>query len=186
MGLILSIVLVIAVAVYLWRFMFSVSIPNTPKPLETKMLSPASVALFKVPVDKEAAFLMCTFSLLGKLVEVDGCISKEEEEIVRNYASETLELSGKALNMAMMVFFQAVDSPLDMKDYTERLKQSFPEDVELFDKIISTLVAVTAVDGVVSPNEDATMRKVALELGLSEPGYLRIRDKYISYEPVLH
>jgi tellurite resistance protein len=52
--------------------------------------------------------------------------------------------------------------------------------------MIETLVGVAAIDGALSPQEDETIRSVALELGLNEPGYHRIRSKFVAYQPTVH
>lgn len=130
-----------------------------------------------LPADAQSAFLVCTFSMLGKLAEADGQVSKDEEEKVKQYAEERLLLDTKTKALALKVFKDAVSSPLQLRDYAEKFRSTYPDRVQLLDRMVEILVEVSAADGVLAPREEELARSAALLLGLTEAGYERIKKK---------
>ena len=130
-----------------------------------------------LPAESQGAFIVCAFSMLGKLAEADGEISKEEIGVVENYVDTRLNLDRRHRKLALRVFREASSSPLELRDYAEKFHRTYPDQVQLSDKMIEILVEVSAADGVLAPREDALIRSAALLLGLTGAGYERIRSK---------
>jgi DnaJ like chaperone protein len=138
-----------------------------------------------IPSDSQAAFLVCTFSMLGKLAEADGNVSKDEVEKVREYIRNKLNLNTKAEQLALKVFRDASCSPLELRDYAEQFNKSYKHRVKLHDQMIEILVELSLSDGRLSPNEDRLIRSAALLLGLTEAGYERIKNSKTKPEEFL-
>ena len=71
---------------------------------------------------------------------------------------------------------------LELRDYAEKFRKTYPERFRLFDSMIEILVEVSVADGVLSTREDKLIRSAALLLGLTEPGYEGIRANYVRAE----
>ena len=73
-----------------------------------------------------------------------------------------------------------------MQDYAIRFHRSFPDRVQLLDRMIEILLEVSVADGVLSLEEDKMIRSAALLLELSEPGYERLKAKYVTAQATTH
>ena len=133
----------------------------------------------EIPLESRATFIVCTFSMLGKLSGIDGEISEAEMRRVEKYIDEELKLDDKTRALALETFETASRSPLDLRDYAEKFASAFPDRVQRLNQLVEILVAVSVADGVLSPEEDRAIRSTALLLGISEPAFERIKSKYI-------
>lgn len=132
-----------------------------------------------IPSDSQATFIVCTFSMLGKIAEADGEVSPDEIRRIGEFVDRELKLDAKTRALALRVFEEALESPLELRDYAERFQSAFPDRVQRQEQMIDILTAVSAADGTLSPEEDRLIRSAALLIGLTEPGYLRIREKHV-------
>lgn len=134
----------------------------------------------KYPEESQAAFLVCTFSMLAKIVAADGAVSPREMSAITGYMDNELQYDKKAKALAMKVFDDALDSPLELRDYAQKFKDAFPDRVQLLDRIVQILLEVSFADGMLDPAEDSEVRTAALLLGMSDPGYQRLKKKFIT------
>ncbi len=139
-----------------------------------------------LPSDAQSAFIVCTFSLLRKLAEVDGRVEKAETQRVKEYASDQLKLGPKESKLAMKVYKDAGSSPLSIQDYADRFAQVYRDRVQLHDRMVKILLEVAIADGAFSDAEGAAIRSVALRLGLSEPGFQRMKRGVAGEERLIH
>ena len=140
----------------------------------------------KLPSDSRSAFLVCTFSMLGKLAEADGQVSPEEVTKVEQFIDEQLQLDRKTKALALKVFRDAPKAPLELRDYAEKFNATFPDRVQLLDRMVEILVEVSVADGVLGVEEERLIRSVALLLGLTEAGYKRIKQKHVTASQTVH
>jgi len=139
-----------------------------------------------IPADTETAFLVCTFSMLGKLAQTDGRVSEEETARVEKYIDESLKLDKKRRALALKVFREGASSPLELRDYAEKFASTYPDRVQLCDRMIGILVDLAGADGLLSPAEDEEIGSAAILLGLSQAGYKRIKEKHLVGKPTIH
>ena len=139
-----------------------------------------------IPADSPSAFYFCTFGMLGKLASADGKVSRDERRKVEDYMVNTLQLGRKQKKLAMDIFNEALESPLRLQDYAIQFHKSFPDRVQLHDRMIEILVEVSVADGVLSLEEDKMIRSAALLLELSEPHYERVKAKFVAPEAMTH
>lgn len=142
--------------------------------------------LMKLPAESRSAFIVCAFSMLGKLAEADGRVTSDEEEKVKQYISNKLFLDRKTAQLALKVFRESAESPLELRDYAEKFSSSYPDRVQLLDAMVEILVELSLADGRLSAREDELIRSAAILLGLTEAGYQRIKDKFLEPEHLTH
>ncbi len=130
-----------------------------------------------IPKESGASFITYTFSMLGKIAGADGTVSPEEIAKVEQYIDRVLRLDGKLRLLAMQVFRDAVDSPLELQDYAERFKSTFVDKVQLASQLIEILLELSIADGRLSPEEDSSVRSAALLLELSIPAYEGMKQR---------
>ena len=132
-----------------------------------------------LPSSSQGAFIVCTFSMLSKLAALDGDVSEEELVRVEEYIEDSLKLDRKTKKLALNVFQEARESPLEIRDYAEQFKKTYPDAVQLHDRLIEVLVELSVADGRLDEAENKVIRSAALLLGLTEAGYNRIKSKYV-------
>ena len=130
-----------------------------------------------LPTESPAAFITYTFSMLGKVAAADGQVSADELMRVEKYIDEELKLEPKLKALALQVFADAFDSPLELRDYAVKFNDIFQYHIQLADRVVEILLCVSAADGEISFEEEKLLRSAALLLGLSLPGYERLRQK---------
>jgi len=133
-----------------------------------------------IPVESRAAFIICVFSMLGKLAEADEHVSPAETAKVESYIDFQLRLDRETKALALKVFRDAASSPLELRDYAEKFRKTYPEGDRLCDSIVEILVELSVADGVLSIREDKLIGSAALLLGMTEPGYNGIKAKHVS------
>ena len=131
----------------------------------------------KLPSESPATFITLTFSLLGKIAASDGKVSADEIHRVERYVDKELQLEPKLKALAMQVFADAFDSPLEVRDYAEKFSSTFRDKVQMADQVVELLLCLSAADGAITTEEDQLVRSAALLLGLSTVGYNRLKEK---------
>jgi DnaJ like chaperone protein len=144
-------------------------------PRETTRSSQA----MNIPVESRSAFIVCVFSMLGKLAEADKHVSPEETAKVDSYIDSHLRLDREIRALALNVFRDAARSPLELRDYAEKFRKTYSESYRLCDSIIEILVELSVADGVLSIREDELIRSAALILGMTAPAYEGIKAKHV-------
>jgi len=139
-----------------------------------------------IPAESRSAFLVCVFSMLGKLASADGEVSPEETAKVEEYMGSRLNLDRETRALALRVFRESVTSPLELRDYAEKFRDTHRERYRMFDAMIEILVELSVADGVLSSREDALIRSAALVLGLTGPAYEGIKAKRVRGQHLSH
>lgn len=140
----------------------------------------------EIPQYAEAAFISCTFGMLGLIACADGRVSKIEEKFVEQFIKDNLKFDKKRTAFALEIFRDAKNSPLDMRDYANRFRKELGGRISLRDRLVEVLVSLSIVDGVLSEEEDALIRSAVLLLDLSEPAYEGLKRKFVRPEQQIH
>ena len=133
----------------------------------------------KLPADSPSSFIACVFSLLGKLAAADGRVTKDETRKVERYIDEELKLDPKLRILALEVFQEAFDSPLEVRDYVEKFSHVFRDKVQLPEQVVELMLCVSMADGELNDSEAQLVRSAALLMGLSPPAFERVKEKVI-------
>lgn len=159
---------------------------NAFLPTRAKARARANRPSSKLPKDSEGTFIVCAFSMLGKLAQADGAISQEEIQRVDDYIGNSLKLDSKLRELALSVFKEAGSSPLEMRDYAERFQKTFSEKVHLASELVTILLEVGASDGILALEEERNIRTAALLIGMSDPGFERLKQEILGQSPIVH
>ncbi len=131
-----------------------------------------------MPKESQAAFITCTFAMLGKIASADGGVSEHEVRRVEKYLDQELKLDKKLRALAVQVFQESFTSPLELTDYAERFQKTFPDRLRHLDRLVEILIEVSLSDGKLEQREEELIYSAALALGLSKPAYERIKSKH--------
>ena len=155
-------------------------------PVQT-MPTPKREALeVRIPEDSESAFILCTFSMFGKLANVDGSSDSNERGRVEEYATSVLRLSPEATARALRVYEEARTSPLSLQDYADKFATVFKDRVTLLDKTVTALLELAVADGVFDEKEEREIYSAALRLGISKPHFERLKREHVPSGNFLH
>jgi DnaJ like chaperone protein len=140
----------------------------------------------KLPAESQQAFIVCAFSMLAKLSETDGVVSAPEKAVLNAYIRDELGLNRKFERLALRVFDEAKDSPLQLRDYAIAFCDAYPDRIQLHESLLRTLLALSVSDGVFTEDERLALRSVALILGFSEAAFERMVFEFVKPQNLLH
>ncbi len=139
-----------------------------------------------LPVDAEAQFLFCTFSMAAKIIASDGTVTEAELLKLKSFIEDELKLQEKEKAVALRVFQEALASELEIREYALAFRKYFPQRVQLTDKVIVTLLKLAAADGYLSEDEERKIQSAALLLDISAPAFVRLKKEYVHKELAYH
>jgi uncharacterized tellurite resistance protein B-like protein len=135
----------------------------------------------QLPSESRATFLLCTFSLLAKVAKADDGVGDAEVSRMERYIQEKLKLTDKYRAVALTIFHEGVESPLDYREYVEIFRKTFPDRIQLFATLVDTLLEIATADGKLDIREEELIRSIALLLDCSEPYFEKRKQEYLGY-----
>ena len=124
-------------------------------------------------------FFVAAFSMLAKLVQVDGRISEEEIASIERFMREDLRLSPASRRVAIDIFNTAKTSPHAFDDFAFQFYGAFQQRPEILEFMIDILMRVAMADRDFSAGEEALIQRAAQIFHLSEPGYQNLRSRHV-------
>jgi DnaJ like chaperone protein len=125
------------------------------------------------------AFFIGAFSMLAKLSQSDGRISKEEVESVRRFMAQDLNLNPQSQQIAMNIFQAAMDSPGTFEEFTSQFYQQFKFQPQLLDLMMDIMLRVSLADGVLNESERRLIMAAKEIFHFSDAKYHAIESRYI-------
>ena len=119
--------------------------------------------------DAQMTFFVAAFSMLAKLVQADGRVSKEEIATIERFMQDDLRLSPASRQVAINIFHTAKTSPHAFDDFALQFFQAFRNRPEILAFMLDILVRVALSDREFSPAEETLVRRAARIFGLPEP-----------------
>lgn len=99
-------------------------------------------------------FFISAFSMLGKLVGVDGRVTESEIASVRRFMTEVLGLSRRSRQVAEQIFYAAAKAPLTFNDFAKQFYAQFHAQPRLIEMMVDILLKVSVADGKITPAEE--------------------------------
>jgi len=124
-------------------------------------------------------FFVATFSMLAKLAETDGKISKEEVDTVEKFMLYDLNLSPRSRQMAMGIFYEAGRNPMRFQDFALQFYQHFQYRPELLEFMVDILLRLAVSDGDLSPGEETLIRSAVDVFRMPDSRYQALKGKYV-------
>lgn len=124
-------------------------------------------------------------ALAAIVAKSDGAITKQEVSFLRQFVSKQFGIVGEELDSYGAAFNYGKNHPNEYKDFTDIII-SFYNRRDIMISIAYLLVAIAMQDEAISPKEDNQIRKILLELGLSEYEYSSIKASFVKNESYYH
>ena len=130
--------------------------------------------------EAQMAFFLGAFSMLAKLAQVDGNVSKEEMASIDRFMVHDLQLNQQSREVAVTIFNTALQSPGSFEAFAQQFYDRFRFQPQLLDLMIDIMLRVSLADGVMSSGEENMIRTAAGIFNFSESQYGAIRSRYVS------
>lgn len=123
------------------------------------------------PPERRVAFAIAVIALGAKMAKADGHVTRDEVAAFR----EVFHIAPKDEANAARVFNLARQDVTGYRDYARRIRTMFRGDSAVLTDLMEGLFHVATADGAYHPDEDAFLRDVAREFGLSDICFDRLR-----------
>jgi DnaJ like chaperone protein len=127
---------------------------------------------------RQAAYFLTLFSLLGKLAKADGQVTRAEGDMVISFL-DRMGVQGEARSFAIRVFNEAKDSPYSAEDLARQFAQITGGRHELRLAMMDMLFQIALADGHYHPAEEALIGRIAAVLGMSAAEMDSIRRRHV-------
>ena len=126
----------------------------------------------------QLTFYVAAFSMLAKLVQVDGQVKQEEVDSVEQFMASDLNLDPYGQRITKNIFFAALKSTQRFEDFAYQFYAQFKSQPQLLELMIDILFRVSTADGDLSTSEETLIRSAVRIFQFSEADYLKIKQKY--------
>jgi DnaJ like chaperone protein len=126
----------------------------------------------------QLTFYVAAFSMLAKLVQVDGRVKQEEVDSVEQFMVHDLNLDPSGQRITKKIFFTAMKANQRFEDFAYQFYAQFKSQPQFLELMIDILLRVSTADGKLSQSEDMLIRSAVRIFQFSEEGYLKIKQKY--------
>ncbi len=109
--------------------------------------------------ERQSAYFVSMFTMLGKLAKIDGQVSKEEGDMLIKILNET-QLSGEQRELAISLFNKGKDSPYSIDALAHQFFEIARTNKPLLASFYDMLYALAIADGVFHPAEREALEKI--------------------------
>jgi DnaJ like chaperone protein len=127
----------------------------------------------------QLAFFVSTFSMLAKLVKIDGQVSNEEIDAVEFFASQDLKLSVQDKEIAFNVFRAALNSPAEFEDFAVQFYQHFQQKPQMIEMMVDILLRVSVADGDLNTHEERLIKRAVDIFHFGDQNYFQLKSRYV-------
>ncbi len=117
-------------------------------------------------------------ALAAIVAKAEGAITKAEIDLLKKFISRQFGIGREEINQYAASFDYGKKHPEDYQSFT-RIIGEYYNRRDVMITIAYLLVAIAMEDGEVSAKEDAQIRRIILELGVSEYEYVSIKNSFI-------
>ena len=125
-------------------------------------------------------FFVAAFSMLAKVVRVDGRVTDAEVNSVQQFMVRDLKLNPASRQMAEKIFQTALTAPQRFDEFAQQFYRQFHTQPQLLELMIDILVRVSVADGALDNSEETLIRTAVSIFQLSETQYANIRSRYVA------
>ncbi len=126
----------------------------------------------------QMTFFVASFSMLARLVQVDGRVTEPEIQSVRQFMTEDLHLNAQSRLAAENIFRTAMASSESFEDFARQFYGQFHDQPQLLDLMMDILFRVALADGELHGTEEQLIRSAAGIFHLSDDRYQAFRSRY--------
>ena len=111
--------------------------------------------------EKQSVYFVATFSMLAKLVKVDGHVTRTEVDAIEQLMCDRFRLSPDARRVAIRVFDEAKASSANFEDFALQFYRHFYDSRQVLYSQLEILLEVALSDGPLRQEEEQLLRRAA-------------------------
>ncbi|MGQ7846305.1 co-chaperone DjlA [Granulosicoccus sp. 3-233] len=119
------------------------------------------------------AFFTATFSVMGYIAKADGKVDKSEIALAEALMSR-MNLDAELRAAAIKLFNEGKQEGFDVEGLVLQFRQECQRRTSLYRMFVEILIQASLADGVMAPEEEAALMKVAGILGFSEYSFRQL------------
>ena len=131
--------------------------------------------------DEEAQliFFVAAFSMLAKLVQADGEITRRELDTIEKIMSRDLKLGAQSRNVAVKIFNRALYTPQTFQDYANQFYDRFHSRPQILEFMLDLLFKVSTSGGSLGEAEEKLLLSAGRIFRFSTSRYDTIKSRHI-------
>lgn len=128
--------------------------------------------------ERQAAFFLALFSMLGKLAKADGKVTREEGEAVVSFL-DRMGVTGRQRAFAIRVFNEAKDSRYSVEEFARQFAEITRNQQDLRSSLMDMLYETALANRELHPREEEMINSIASILGIPATELRAIRDRHL-------
>ena len=130
--------------------------------------------------ETQFTFFVAAFSMLAKIVRLDGRISREEIASIEKFMEYDLKLNMESKRLATNIFSTALESNETFESFAIQFYEKFRIQPQLLEVMIDILLRVSVADGAMSSDEERMIRSAANIFQFGEEKFRTLKSRYIA------
>jgi DnaJ like chaperone protein len=132
------------------------------------------------PVEQhQLTFFVAVFSMLAKLAQTDGQVTREEIDSIESFMVKDLRLDPESRNAAANIFRTALNAPGTFADFTGQFYGQFQHQPQMLELMIDILLRVAVSDGSMTPGEETLILSAVQTFHFSSVRYEQLKSQYV-------
>lgn len=127
----------------------------------------------------QLTFFVAAFSMLAKLVQADGQVSKEEIDSIERFMVKDLRLNSESRNAAVNIFRTALNAPGTFDEFTRQFYVQFRHQPQMLELMIDILLRVAVSDGSITQAEEKLVFSAVNTFNFSTRRYEQLKSQYV-------
>jgi DnaJ like chaperone protein len=127
----------------------------------------------------QLTFFVAAFSMLAKLAQVDGRVTREEIDSIESFMEKDLRLDPESRHAAVNIFRTALNAPGTFDDFARQFYSQFYNQPQMLELMIDILLRVAVSDGRMSPGEEAFVLSAVKTFNFSNHRYEQLKSQYV-------
>ncbi len=163
----------------LWGFLTLVQ----PWVILIVFMLPRKLPKFRSYLKDEPAFrdvnpvIASIMALSAVVAKADGHVSREEVEIIRRYITQNFRISGSELSNYQAAFDYGKNHPEEYKEFV-RVIRTYHNNRNFVLSLSYLLLTIGVQDKTLSSDEETSIKRIVLEMGLTEYEYISIKNHF--------
>ena len=127
----------------------------------------------------QLTFFVAAFSMLAKLSQADGRVTKEEIDSIEGFMENDLRLNAESRHAAVNIFRTALNAPGTFEDFAHQFYEQFRHQPQMLELMIDILLRVGVSDGSLAQGEESLILAAVNIFRFSHSRFEQMKSQYI-------
>ncbi len=127
----------------------------------------------------QLTFFVGAFSMLAKLAQTDGRVTREEIDSIEGFMENDLRLDTQGRRAAVNIFRTALKAPGSFDDFARQFYNQFHRQPQLLELMIDILIRVAVSDGQMTKGEESLILSAVKIFDFSHQRYEQLKSQYV-------